>query len=101
MGVEDTQPLISHLIELRKNTDALSGAHLTIFDCKNPHVLGYLRNDAVLVLANFSEADQTVLAHVLSAMPTQARDLISGEHYALDADLCLKPYQVLWLQIKV
>ena len=91
---------LRHLIELRKNTDALSGARLTIFDCKNPHVLGYLRNDAVLVLANFSEADQTVLAHVLSAMPTQARDLISGEHYALDADLCLKPYQVLWLQIK-
>ena len=46
------------------------------------------------------QADQTVLAHVLSAMPAQARDLISGEHYALDADLCLKPYQVLWLQIK-
>ena len=91
---------LRHLIELRKNTDALSGAHLTIFDCKNPHVLGYLRNDAVLILANFSEADQTVLAHVLSAMPAQARDLISGEHYALDADLCLKPYQVLWLQIK-
>ena len=91
---------LRHLIQVRKETSELAGARLNIFDCRNPHVLGYLRNDAVLVLANFSEADQTVLAHVLSAMPTQARDLISGEHYALDADLCLKPYQVLWLQIK-
>ena len=90
---------LRHLIALRKNTDDLSGAHLSIFDCKNPHVLGYLRNEAILVLANFSEAEQTVLANTLSAMPAQAHDLISGECYALAVDLTFKPYQVLWLKI--
>ena len=90
---------LRHLIALRKNTDDLSGAHLSIFDCKNPHVLGYVRNEAILVLANFSEAEQTVLANTLSAMPAQAHDLVSGERYALAADLTLKPYQVLWLKI--
>ena len=87
------------MIALRKNTDDLSGAHLSIFDCKNPHVLGYVRNEAILVLANFSEAEQTISAETLSAMPAQAHDLISGERYALAADLTLKPYQVLWLKI--
>lgn len=37
----------------QKNTDDLSGAHLSIFDCKNPHVLGYVRNEAILVLGQF------------------------------------------------
>ena len=62
-------------------------------------MLGYVRNEAILVLANFSEAEQTISAETLSAMPAQAHDLISGERYALAADLTLKPYQVLWLKI--
>lgn len=88
------------MIEVRKAMGSLAGARLTIFDCRNPHVLGYVRNDAVLALANFSETEQTIAAVTLSALPAQANDLISGQHYALDSDLTLQPYQVLWLDIQ-
>ena len=91
---------LRHLIQVRKETSELAGARLNIFDCRNPHVLGYLRNDAILALVNFSEADQTISAITLSGMPPQAKDLISGQNYTLSADLILKPYQVLWLKIK-
>ena len=91
---------LRRMIEVRKAMGSLAGARLTIFDCRNPHVLGYVRNDAVLALANFSETEQTIAAVTLSALPAQANDLISGQHYALDSDLTLQPYQVLWLDIQ-
>lgn len=91
---------LRHLIAVRQQHEELAGAHLTIFDCKNPHVLGYLRNDAVLALVNFSEYDQPISAAVLSGMPVQAQDLISDECYVLSTGLVLRPYQVLWLHIK-
>ncbi|WP_373740350.1 alpha-amylase family protein [Neisseria sp.] len=90
---------LRRMIEVRQNTDALGGGGLTIFDARNPHVLGYIRNNALLALANFTESEQTVSAVTLSAMPAQARDLISGATIALDTDLVLQPYQVLWLDI--
>ena len=91
---------LQHLIQVRKDNETLGGARLTIFDCKNPHVLGYLRNNAVLVLANFSEYDEPISAMVLSGVPAHVRDLISGQDYDLSAGLVLKPYQVLWLNIQ-
>ena len=91
---------LQRMIQVRQQHAAFAGAHLSIFDCHNPHVLGYLRNNAVLVLANFTEAEQGISSVTLSAMPASARDLITEQDYDLSADLILKPYQVLWLDIQ-
>jgi len=52
-----------------------------------------------LAFGNFSEHPQTISAHTLQAMPARAKDLISGETVALNQDLVLRPYQVMWLEI--
>ena len=91
---------LQRMIQVRQQHAAFAGAHLSIFDCHNPHVLGYLRNNAVLVLANFTEAEQGIASVTLSGMPASARDLITEQDYDLRADLILKPYQVLWLDIQ-
>ena len=91
---------LQRMIQVRQQHAAFAGAHLSIFDCHNPHVLGYLRNNAVLVLANFTEAEQGISSVTLSGMPASARDLITEQDYDLRADLILKPYQVLWLDIQ-
>ncbi len=91
-----------HLIALRRHLPVLAGGHLHAFWTHNPAVLGYLRGtraDGVLVLANFSEHPQTVAAHVLSSLPANAVDLVSGRGMALNQALPLQPYQQLWLRL--
>ena len=92
---------LRHLIHLRQSHEGFSGAHLSIFDCKNPHVLGYSRNNAILALVNFSETEQTLAALTFSLLPPQAHDLISSQTIRLDQDVVLQPYQVLWLEVAV
>ncbi len=93
---------LRHLIALRRHLPVLAGGHLHAFWTHNPAVLGYLRGtraDGVLVLANFSEHPQTVAAHVLSSLPANAVDLVSGRGMALNQALPLQPYQQLWLRL--
>jgi amylosucrase len=89
------------LIATRSATKAFAGGQLIVFDSKNASVLGFLRPAAgggVLVLANFSEAVQTISREVLSGMPDAAVDLLDGATCSLRRDLSLAPYQMLWLQ---
>lgn len=90
---------LRHMIEIRQNNPKFDGGRLTVFDTNNKHIIGYLRNNALLAFGNFSEYPQTISAHTLSAMPAEALDLISGKTVALNQDLTLQPYQVLWLEI--
>ncbi len=90
---------LRHMIELRKNNPEFDGARLTIFDCNNPHLLAYTRNNSLLCIMNFSENESSISALTLSGMPKEASDLISGEKYNLSRDLVVKPYQVLWLKL--
>lgn len=90
---------LRHMIEIRQNNPKFDGGRLTVFDTNNKHIIGYLRNNALLAFGNFSEYPQTISAHTLSAMPAKAVDLISGKTVALNQDLTLQPYQVLWLEI--
>lgn len=85
------------MIAVRTATPALGGTQLTVFDSHNPHVLGYLRNDAVLVLCNFSEQPQRVDAQTLSGMPMMMTDLLAQTPTDVWNGLELLPYQVLWL----
>ena len=92
---------LRHLISLRKSLKSFSGGNLTGFRAGNPHVLGFTRrSDAqqILVLANFSERVQRVEAHVFSAQPERALDLVSEGNLSLKQGLELGPYQFVWLQ---
>lgn len=90
---------LRHMIAIRQENPRFDGGRLVTFDTKNKHIIGYIRNNALLVFGNFSEHPQTISAHTLQAMPFQARDLISGSTVKLNEDLTLRPYQVLWLEI--
>lgn len=90
---------LRHMIAIRQENLRFDGGRLVTFDTKNKHIIGYIRNNALLVFGNFSEHPQTISAHTLQAMPFQARDLISGSTVKLNEDLTLQPYQVLWLEI--
>jgi amylosucrase len=93
---------LRRMIALRQQTPALAGGRLAPFWTHNASVLGYQRFGEVsnvLVLCNFSEADQHIAAHVLGAQPDQARDLISGATLNLRGGLTLSAYQTLWLEI--
>lgn len=90
---------LRHMIAIRQENLRFDGGRLVTFDTKNKHIIGYIRNNALLVFGNFSEYPQTISAHTLQAMPFQARDLISGSTVKLNEDLTLRPYQVLWLEI--
>ena len=91
---------LRRMIAIRQATPAFGGTQLTVFDSHNPHVLGYLRNDAVLVLCNFSEQPQRVDAQTLSGMPMMMTDLLTQTPIDVWNGLELLPYQVLWLSYK-
>lgn len=90
---------LRHMIAIRQENPRFDGGRLVTFDTKNKHIIGYIRNNALLVFGNFSEHPQTISAHTLQAMPFQAYDLISGSTVKLNEGLTLRPYQVLWLEI--
>ena len=93
---------MQHIFATRKMSPALCGAQMRLLECKNPHCLAYLRwHDAnfLVVLANFSEAEQTIdirrlrtegLAHFM-------RDLLVGREVSTHGTVTLEPYELLWL----
>ncbi len=93
-----------HMIAQRSACDAFAGGHLTGFRTGNPSVLGYQRgtNDTkVLILANFSEFEQHCSPEIFSAMPSEAKDLLSNSLVTLRLrqGLTLTAYQVVWLNV--
>jgi amylosucrase len=91
---------LKHLITTRKRTPTLGAGQTLFFDTHNQHVLGFIRNKQVLVLANFSEASQSVSKAVIAAywqIPAKVVDLVMGVKVEMDEDLRLEPYQFRWL----
>ena len=91
----------SILKELRKEHEVFSGIDLEVMDTDNEHVLGYIRlsdDQRVLILANFSESEQTISANILLlyGLSYKFTDLMSGENVPL-GDVILNPYQFLCL----
>ncbi|HRF98080.1 MAG TPA: hypothetical protein PLZ51_22895, partial [Aggregatilineales bacterium] len=69
-------------------------------DVQNGHVLGFIRNRSVFVLANFSEFTQTVSKRVLGAywdFPAKITDLVSDSPIEKGDTIRLEPYQFIWL----
>ncbi len=91
------------LVGLRKANACFSGHQLRIIATGNPHVLGYVRScssQQALVLANFSEAKQSISANILrlSGLTGESVDLGTGERIVV-GDLQLAPYQFLCLSL--
>ncbi len=96
---------LRHMISVRKGCGAFAGSATTVIDSDNGHVFGYLhRHDAeqVLILANFSEDEQTVAANILRThgLGYAFDDLINGETISCEHDLVLAPYHFVWLVAK-
>jgi amylosucrase len=91
-----------HLIEIRKQTAAFSLGNTIFFDTGNPQVLGYVCDEQVLVLANFSEYEQPVFQGLFGYydwLPDTVRDLLSKDELSLTSEITLKPYQFHWLKL--
>jgi amylosucrase len=82
------------LIHIRKETAALAHGATHFLSLDNEHVLAYVRNGQILILANFSEHEEPVRS---PWMPHNAVDLITGTSYAHNKVITLAPYQFLWL----
>jgi len=93
------------LVEIRKEHSVFASGenHETeVLDVGNDHVFGYVRsyfNEKVIVLANFSEREQTVSIDRISSMILPGKDLVSGEEYQPGEEIKLEPYRFIWLSI--
>jgi len=88
------------MIAAKKHNPLLSDEYTVFFDNKNPHVLSFVRNRAVLVMANFSEKPQQIHSDWIKfywSIPPKTVDLITGETFETSALFTLEPYQYLWL----
>lgn len=94
---------LKHLITLRKGVPALGGMTMELIPTDSTAVLGYLRQhegDRLIVLANFSEADQEVSANRLrtAGLGRFFENLITGDTVSTSAPIRLAPYQFMWLK---
>jgi amylosucrase len=86
---------LSRLINIRKATPAFANGSTHFCDSGNTHVLSYICDQQVLVLANFSEQKQAVRLNM--NLSVKMVDLISGEEVNTRDEIMLESYQFLWL----
>jgi len=96
---------LQKLVNLRKVTPALADGDTSsttvFFDTQNPHVLGFIRNQQIMILANFSDFAQEIRRDVLAAywhIPAAVVDLITSNPQAMTDTLRLEPYRFIWLE---
>ncbi|MBN1484014.1 MAG: alpha-glucosidase C-terminal domain-containing protein [Chloroflexia bacterium] len=94
---------LRRLIELRRQHAALAGGDTEMLYLGNDHVFGYVRQNQgqrLLVLANFSEREQSLPANELRlhGLSYTLTDLVSGQQVSSDRDLLLEAYRFVWLQ---
>lgn len=93
---------LKKIIAVRKANAALGSRETDFFDTGNPSVFGFARTDGkqrVIVLANFSEKEQSVPANLLRlyGLGYHYYDLLS-ENVFPPTDFVMKPYQFVCLQ---
>ncbi|MDJ0621067.1 MAG: amylosucrase [Calothrix sp. MO_192.B10] len=85
------------LIQIRQQNPAFTRARTDIVDSGNEHVFSYFRHHGeqnVLVLANFSEHEQEIMAKQLRLLGMQKTftDIVSGKTITATQKLILEPY---------
>jgi amylosucrase len=93
---------LRRLISLRQRVPVLAGSALEVIDTGNGHVVGYARGmgrERVLILANFSEHAQRVVANQLRlyGLYQASTNLVNGQAVPFD-NLELEPYAFLCLR---
>lgn len=90
------------MVAIRNSHKAFSVGELTTISTDNIHILGFVRSDnteRILVLANFSEQEQSVPANLLRLYGFSFGfvDLTTGTRHLLE-DIVLQPYHLTLLQ---
>lgn len=88
------------MIALRKANPAFGPGATTFFDTGSPHVLGFVRSEMIVVLANFSDYPQIVTWEALSRVwqiPPQVVDLITDEPALTHLSLVMPGHGIVWL----
>jgi len=93
---------VQKLFSTRKEIPAFRGNRMRLLFMPNPHVLGFVRwHDAsfAVILANFSEREQSVNLHELRTMGLGhfLKDTLSGRECSTGKPFALEPYDILWL----
>ena len=95
---------LKKLIEVRKTYTAFSRGELDIVTTENDHILGFVRTcgaDRAVVFANFSEALQTIPAHVIEKHDIKDKAPVYGaSHVQEDQSLRLAPLEFLVFNMK-
>lgn len=92
--------LLLDMIAVRKATPALADGTTVFFDTGSPHVLGFVRNGQVTVLANFGDYPQVVTWDAIASawtVPDYALDLITNEPVLTDLSLVMSGHGIVWL----
>ncbi|MBE9045877.1 alpha-glucosidase C-terminal domain-containing protein [Pleurocapsales cyanobacterium LEGE 10410] len=87
------------LIQIRQHNRAFGRGETEIIDLGNDHIFGYFRSHQeqnVLVLANFSDRQQEIVAKQLRLLGMRKifTDLVSGKTISAVQKLVLEPYQL-------
>lgn len=94
---------LMQMINTRKATPEFAGRQALFIDSGNGHVLSYIRSNRVLVLANFSDHEQTVYANSIRErwprLVTRTTNLITGKEQTIGETLVMKPHAFLWLKV--
>ena len=90
------------LIQIRQHNRAFSGGETEIIDTGNDCIFGYFRSHQeqnVLVLANFSDRPQEIVAKQLRLLGMRKilTDLVAGKTISAVQKLVLEPYQLVIL----
>lgn len=88
---------------LRKSSPAVNGNQMKLLEVGNEHVLAFQRWDvtnALVVLANFSEFDQTIhmAGYRAEGLPHFMVDLFTENTYSTGEPVTLPPYGLMWLR---
>ena len=93
---------LTALVRARQATPEFAGGELIGFDAQHPSVLAYQRPgrpNAILVLANFADAEVRVDRTTLSGFEPGAVDIVSGDDVDLAGGLTLRAHGFVWLRV--
>jgi len=89
------------LVRLRKEIEDFSCGPLEIIHTENDHVLGFIREDTV-ILANFSESPQHLSHHILDdCISTEHKRIHGNSEFINESDLTIEPLDLLVLNRQV
>jgi amylosucrase len=96
---------LRQLIDLRKQHVAITDGDMEVIDTGNPHLFGFVRShggERLAMLANFSEAPQTLEAYRLRqhGFTQECIDLVTSSTIVPEHSLTLEPYQLWCLSVK-